>query len=148
LGHLVVTVEEGLCRVEQGFNILKKLTVRDFTTKLPPQHLNRMKPGALGGQDEQDQAPNRPAHNRFYLILLMGAGLVQRHEDRARAMRINQSLKPFSHFYATLTLAKQNDDFASMIIHCAQATAFVRLARGRDPDLLAFGSPDGAQRRL
>lgn len=46
----VETIEEILSCCEQGLHALKKLTMGDFPPKMPPQHLDRIEPGTVGGQ--------------------------------------------------------------------------------------------------
>jgi hypothetical protein len=42
-----VAVEEILCRFQQRFDGLEQLTVCHFTAELPPEHFNRIEPGAV-----------------------------------------------------------------------------------------------------
>jgi hypothetical protein len=58
--------------MEQRFDSLKQFTVGDFPPEVPPEHLNRVKPSALGGQVEQDQASRCTAYDRFDLVVFMG----------------------------------------------------------------------------
>ena len=64
-----------------------------FAAELPPKMLNRIEPGAVGGQIKQDEPPSRSAHDRLHVIIRMGAGIVPGDEDGSRRVFIDQPLQ-------------------------------------------------------
>ena len=51
---LVIAVKKRVRRLQEGIQGGKELTMGHLTPELPPQHLNWVQPGAVGGQIEQD----------------------------------------------------------------------------------------------
>ena len=142
---LVVTVKERMCRLEQGVQGGKELTMGHLTAELPPQHLNQVQPGAIGGQIQQHQPSSCGANDGFNLIIRMGIGMIPRHIDGARGMPVDQGLQQFGDLLAPLAAAEQHDGFDCMIVDGAQPIALVRLPWGRNHDLLTSRTPQGAQ---
>ena len=102
----IITIEESLSGLQQGFEVFKEFTMRDFTPKVPPQHFNRIEPRTIGRQVQQHQTSCRGTHHGFDFIVLMGIGIIPGHLDYARGMLVHQGLQQFRHFTAALMTSK------------------------------------------
>jgi hypothetical protein len=127
MGALVVTVKEGLRRLEQSCQAGKALTMGHVAAELPPQHLNGVEPRAVGRHIQSYQPPCRGTDDRFDLIISMGIGMIPRHRDNARGMLVDQGLQPFGDLPATCAAAEEHDGFAGVVVDGAQAIPRVRL---------------------
>jgi hypothetical protein len=141
-----VAVKEILSCFQQGVHIFKEFTVRDFATKMAPEHFNRVEPGAIGGQVQQHQASSRCTHDSFDFIVFMGTSVVPGDVDRAREMFVHQGLQKFGRFSASLPAAKQDHGLTGVVVDGTQTIALVGLARRRDLDLLTKRAPHRTQR--
>jgi hypothetical protein len=127
---LVVTVKERVRRLQQGVQGGKELTMGHFAADLPPQHLNRVQPGAVGGPIEQDSTSRCGSYDRLYRIITMGVGVIPGARDGAGRMPIDHGLQPFGDLSATCAAAEEHHGFTRMIVDGAQAIPLVRLPGG------------------
>jgi hypothetical protein len=137
----VVTVKEGLRRLQQSCQAGQEFTMGHVAAELPPQHRNGVEPRAVGGQIQQDQPPSRGTGDRFDLIISLGIRMIPRHKDGAHGMRVDQGLPPFGDLLATCAAAAEHYGFAGMVVDGAQAILRVWLPRGGDHDVLAPRAP-------
>ena len=47
-----------------------------FTTKMSPQHFNRIKPGAVSGKVKKHQSTGCPTHDSLNFTILVGTAIV------------------------------------------------------------------------
>ena len=141
---LVVAVKERVRRFQEGIQGGKQLAMGDFTPKLPPQHLDGVEPGAIGGPIPPHQPSSGGAHDGFNRRISMGVGSIPRHRDGARGRLVDQGLPPFGDLLAPFAAA-QHHGFAGLIGDGAQPLALVRLPWGGNHDVLTARTPHGAQ---
>nr|WP_043748777.1 hypothetical protein [Methylobacterium nodulans] len=106
----VVAVEEILGGLEQRVDALEQLAVRDLTPEVTPEHLNRVQPGTVGREIQQNEAPSRAAQDGFDLLILVRAGVVPGHVHRLAAVARQQRLEQLSYF--TPSLVRPGEDQA------------------------------------
>jgi hypothetical protein len=143
---LVEAVKEILGGSEQGLHGLKELTMGHFAPEVPPQHFDRIEPGAVRWQVQQDQASRRSLQQRFHLIVLMRIGIIPGHINRAGGMFLHQRSQQLGHLLTTLVLLELHHRFAGVIIDGSDAILGLLLTWRLDHHLLAFGAPHGSQR--
>jgi hypothetical protein len=90
---LLVAVEECVRCLEQRVEGNKKLTRGDFTTEVPPQHFNRVEPGAVGRQVQPHQPPCRGADHGLDCIIGLGIRVIPSHIDGASWMLVDEGLQ-------------------------------------------------------
>ena len=142
-----MAVKEVMCSGKKRLHIDEQFAVGDFAPQVPPEHLNRIEPRAVGRQVEQHEPSSRAAYYGFDLIIFMSGCIIPCDIDRTRRMLVQQSLQKFSHFLPPFTLTQQNDGLARVVVDRAKAIMLRRLTGCANHDLLAPRTPHGAQRR-
>jgi hypothetical protein len=118
----------------------------DFAAEVPPQHVNRVEPGAVGRHVSSHQPPCRGADHGFDFSISMGGSVIPCHRAGASRMAVNQGLQPFGDLAAPFTAAGQPHGFARIVVDGAPTIPRVRLPWGGKHDWLAWWAPHGAQR--
>gem|GEM_PF-3564461 len=138
---LVRAVEEFSSSHQQSLYGFEEFTMSDFPAKMPPQHLDGVKPWAIGGKVEQDESACCRLHHRIHFLIFMGIGIVPGHVDRPGGMFLHQGRKQLSHFLTSLVTLELHDGFASEIIDGSNPVIGVLLPRRCDHDLLPHRAP-------
>src|SRR3712207_7026944 len=87
LGCAVAAVEELPRRLEDRVDALEQLAVGDLAAEVPPEHLDRVQPRAVGRQVQEDEPARGAAQYGLDLLVLVGAGVVPGDVDGAAGMR-------------------------------------------------------------
>jgi hypothetical protein len=87
-----------------------------FSTKMTPEHFDRVQPRTISGQLEQDQTSGCRTKDFFHLIVLMSGEVVPGHVNRLCGMFVQQSLQQFGHFSASLSSADQHDGLPAVVV--------------------------------
>ena len=92
VGLLVVAIKEvagcsqqRLDRRKEQRAKSKELGVGHFPPEVAPEHLDRVHPGARGGQRQQHESACCPPHDGLHRVVVMRIGVVPSHLDRARS---------------------------------------------------------------
>lgn len=141
----IVAVKEFLGGSEQSLHRLKEFAMRDFTTKVSPEHFNRVKPRTVSRQVEQHQPSRRATHHGFDFIVFMSVGVVPGDVDGASGVLVNQGLQQFGDFATAFSFLEQHHRVTSVVINGPQTIVLLGHAGGRDHNLLAHRAPQGAQ---
>lgn len=137
----IVPVEEILRGSEQGLHALKELTMGNFATEMPPEHFNRIEPGAVGGQVQQHQSPLSGLNDRIDIFILMGIGVVPDHINGSGWVLFDQGFQQLRDLLPPFPTLELNHRFARII---ANAIMSGSLARRADHYLLSRPTPQGA----
>ena len=68
-----------------------------FTWEVAPEQLNRIEPGTVGWQQQEDKVTRRSTHNAFHRIIPVRTGGVPSDVQRTRSLSIKHGLavRPF-----------------------------------------------------
>src|SRR5574341_1586954 len=121
--------------INQGLNRNKEFAMGDLTAEMSPQHFNRVEPGAIGRQIEQDQPTRSIPENRFNFVVFMGVGVIQDNIDRAGGMTFQHCLEQLSYFSPPLVATDKDNGLTCVIIDRPKTIAFGGVARCEDHDL-------------
>ena len=144
---LVKAVEEGASGVEEGVDALVQFAVGDLPTVVPPQHLHRVQPGAVGGKIGQDEAACGAAQHGLDFVIFVGAGVVPGDGDGAMRMPLQKDLQQLGGLTASLVAARDDERLARRPLDGAEAVAGRWLSGRWHHDLPALGCPERPQGR-
>lgn len=143
---LVVPLEKVPSRRKQGLLRLKQLTMGDLPPEVPPEHLNRIEPGTVGGQVQQHEPTRSGSHDVFHLVILMGCGVVPGHIDGPSGMLLYQCLQQLRNLLSPFAELELHHRFAGVVVDGSDPIIPVWLRGRRDLYLLALGTPHRSQR--
>jgi hypothetical protein len=117
-----------------------------LAAQVPPEPLDGVEPGPIGGEIEQNQSSGGPTHDRFPCIVCLRAGIVPRDVDRLLGVLGTQRMKPCRDLSAPFMAPDAPPRLPRMVVNGPDALGLRGLPRRRHHDLLPFGAPHGPAR--
>src|SRR5918993_2728933 len=148
LGCAVAAVEELPRGLEDRVDALEQLAVGDLAAEVPPEHLDRVQPRAVGRQVEEDEPARGAAQHGLDLLVLVGAGVVPGDVDGPTGVPGQELLQKLGHLAPPLAPARDDDSLAAVPVDRAQAVAPGWLRGGGDHHLPPDEAPHGPDRRV
>src|ERR687898_727859 len=125
LGCAVAAVEELPRGLEDRVDALEQLAVGDLAPEVPPEHLDRVQPRAVGRQVQEDQPARGAAQHGLDLLVLVRARVVPGDVDGLAGVLHEQRPEQLGHPLAPLARPRRHDGLAGVPVDRAQAVARV-----------------------
>ena len=145
---MIVALEEGCGGIKERIDAVEQLAMRDLAAEVTPEHLDRVEPGAVGRQVQQDEPTSGATQHRLDLVVFMGLGIVPGDVDRLMSMLGEQRRQELGDLTPPLVRPGHDHGLTRVPVDGAQPIAPRRLHGCGDHHPLAFGAPQRPQGRV